>query len=218
MKELLLPWKLYSIKITADAIVTQGNKRQATAQNDFHGRDHISLNEYFTMKLRSYNHKSKLSAPFVGALYNDKGKMSNTRGVGQCLDPSGNRKASGSLGCRPENPYGTEYSKEWANFLGKYSVLSPAGQVWTEKFVTSWLDWTHISPERGCWEARAEQRGLLCRCLWATAPELLLHLWDWCRKGSALCGSMARFTPVTHVKNKNKLIDNLGGKLFYQVQ
>lgn len=29
---------------------------------------------------------------------------------------------------------------------------------------------------------------------------------------------MPRLTPVTHMKNKNKVIDNLGGILLYQVQ
>lgn len=61
IKELLLPRKSYSIKITGDAIMTKCKKRQATAESDFQGRDHISLNEYLTIKLRSYNCKSKLS-------------------------------------------------------------------------------------------------------------------------------------------------------------
>lgn len=154
--------------------------------------------------------------PLVGGLYNDKGKMSNTRGDGECLDPSGNRKASRSLGCRPENPYGTENSMEWANFLGNYPVLNTTGQVWTGNFVNilAWLD-PHL-PRKGV--LRGQGRTGDSSAGGPTAAKLLLHLWDWCRKGSALCGSMPRLTPVTHMKNKNKVIDNLGGNLFYQVQ
>jgi len=55
----------------------QGNKRWTTAPNDFHRKDHIILNEYLNIKLRSYNYKYKSPAPFVGALYNDKGKLGN---------------------------------------------------------------------------------------------------------------------------------------------
>lgn len=97
--------------------------------------------------------------PLVGALYNDKGKMSNTRGDGECLDPSGNRKASRSLGCRPENPYGTENSMEWANFLGNYPVLNTTGQVWTGNFVNilAWLD-PHL-PRKGVLRGQGRTEG-----------------------------------------------------------
>lgn len=103
-----------------------------------------------------------------------------------------------------------------------------------KKLPASWLGCRHVSGAGGEAQARQSRRGisgaaseqwqksstfdykivvfprLYCYGLSPGLPVFSAKMEQY--------GSKSRITPVTHIKNKNKVIDNLGGNLLYQVQ
>lgn len=137
----------------------QANKRQTRAQNDLHRKDHIGLNECLNMKVKSYNYKSKSPAPSVGTRCNDKGKTGNICTWWGMSGLLWTQETTRSTGWQDRKPL-WNCSTNRANVFGNYPVLNTAGEGAEQKFPACQLDWSHVSTESECWEARAEQRGL----------------------------------------------------------
>lgn len=106
------------------------------------------------MKLRSYNYKSTSPAPFIGALYNDKGKLGNicTRwGMSAALN-TGNHQEHWTAEQKTLREVNTAWAGPACLEITLYWVL--LGQLWTKKFIASSLDCTRVPTESGCREVR----------------------------------------------------------------